>query len=285
MGTSWASAGMPDSATAYPRVRPGESLVQPASGRVSPNFTVLEVCYGPHASLPTHSHELAYLSFVIRGRYEELVGTRTWDCGTDVLRFHPAGEVHSDRFTSSGGACLNIEPSKTWLGRMWDGTTDRPLATDECALEALRLRDLLWSSDADSEIAIEELVLAMLDVCRRASHIDKACVGRPWVRRAIEYVESALPKSLTLRDVAEAVDLHPTHLARAFRAHTGMTVGTYVRRRRVSRAQCELRRNPARTLSQIAHDTGFADHAHLTRTFADVVHVSPSRYRALSQAR
>ncbi|MGN6331805.1 MAG: helix-turn-helix domain-containing protein [Motilibacteraceae bacterium] len=63
-------------------------------------------------------------------------------------------------------------------------------------------------------------------------------------------------------------------------AHTGFTPTALLRRRRLQHAADRLRRDPTLDLAGLAHDTGYADHAHLTRDFRAVLGLTPSDFRA-----
>jgi AraC family transcriptional regulator len=76
--------------------------------------------------------------------------------------------------------------------------------------------------------------------------------------------------------------VHPTHLARAFRARHGVSVGEYGRRVRVAWASAELAASD-RPLAMIAAQAGFADQGHFTRLFRRYVGTTPSRYRELTR--
>jgi AraC-like DNA-binding protein len=67
--------------------------------------------------------------------------------------------------------------------------------------------------------------------------------GRPHaaVAAAIAYIESNLAGPLTVPDVARVAGVSHNHLTRLFRAQTGDTVVTHIRRRRLARARHLLR--------------------------------------------
>ena len=76
-------------------------------------------------------------------------------------------------------------------------------------------------------------------------------------------------------------------LERAFATHIGFAPRQYRRLRRVGavadalerRGQSRSRSTGNRSLSDLAHSLGWADHAHMTREFTRMMGVSPSEYR------
>jgi AraC-like DNA-binding protein len=83
---------------------------------------------------------------------------------------------------------------------------------------------------------------------------------------ALDLLHDRFREPLTLASVAADVDLHPVHLARAFRQYRGVAVGEYIRGLRIEFACRELMAGH-RTVAEIAHASGFADHAHFCRSF------------------
>ena len=80
-------------------------------------------------------------------------------------------------------------------------------------------------------------------------------------------------------DVARQLGTSTRTLQRVSLAHTGFTPAALIRRRRLQAAADRLRHTPPPGLTQLAQDVGYADHAHLTRDFRSVLHVTPSAYR------
>ena len=77
------------------------------------------------------------------------------------------------------------------------------------------------------------------------------------------------------------LDVHPVHLARVCRRQVGCSLRQYLLERRTLLA---WRRCTAgqQSLTTIAAELGFADQAHMTRTFASKLGVSPARLRRLA---
>jgi AraC family transcriptional regulator len=74
--------------------------------------------------------------------------------------------------------------------------------------------------------------------------------------------------------------VHRVHLAREFRRHFGCSVSVYIRRRAVQRAAERMGTSRA-TLSDAAHEAGFADHSHMCHAFQCEIGCSPTEVRSL----
>jgi AraC-like DNA-binding protein len=96
------------------------------------------------------------------------------------------------------------------------------------------------------------------------------------VRAARALLEEAFAQPLSLAALAEAAQLPPGRLARAFRAEVGLPPHAYLELVRVEQAKSRLRRGDP--IADVAFATGFADQSHLTRRFRRVVGVTPGVY-------
>lgn len=101
---------------------------------------------------------------------------------------------------------------------------------------------------------------------------------KPWLADARRWLDANRFGEVRLKVCAEAVGAHPSHLAREFRNAFGMTVGTYIRDRRLEWAYDQILNND-RKVADIAVAAGFADHAHLSRLFKQRYGMSPSALR------
>lgn len=146
--------------------------------------------------------------------------------------------------------------------RLWDD--DRVSARSQIKVAAAMLRSYTNDSAADAEIPVMP---------------DAACGLAPWqVRKVREFIETSLDAPIRLRDCASKARLSASYFSHAFKATFGTTVGHYIRRRRVERAQ-RLMLLSQEPLSQIALACGFADQAHYCRVFRDIVGLSPNVWR------
>lgn len=119
----------------------------------------------------------------------------------------------------------------------------------------------------------EEIARHYVEVPLRDQHLKSE---HQKVRRAKEFLIENNRRAITLKELAEIVDLSPYHLLRVFRSIVGLTPHEFLTQTRVEEAKRLLRLGW--TISDTAMDTGFVDQAHFTRRFKAIVGVTPGRY-------
>jgi AraC family transcriptional regulator len=245
-------------------------------------FALSERFYPPRFKTPKHSHKRALLCFVMQGDYTESYGGNTRECRSSTLLFHPAEELHAEHFHNSGGHSFIIEIEPVWLERIREhrGLPDASAEFRGGILELLsrRLYKEFTQLDEVSNLIMEGLMLEIMgEATRRCSLTADKCVPR-WLEQARELLHSDFAKPLRLADIAQAVDVHPVHLAQTFRKFYRCTVGDYVRRLRIEYACHELASSES-PIVDIALSAGFCDQSHFTRTFKRLTGLVPSQYR------
>lgn len=98
------------------------------------------------------------------------------------------------------------------------------------------------------------------------------------VNRAIDHVLGRLAEPLRLEAVARAAGFSPFHFHRVFKALMGETLREFVSRQRLERALTLMSRRPARSLTEIALECGFASSSDFSRGFKQRYGVAPSRF-------
>ncbi len=249
-------------------------------------FTLTETRYAPGAEVPRHSHENGYICLVRQGGYTESYGAKTRDCQPLTLAFHPAGEVHSERFHNSEVRSFNIEFTPLLLDRIrrCSRVLDTQAEFHGGAMSALALklyREFL-NDDEASELAIEGVLLEMI---AEASRRQAGCERKSplWLEQTREILHSRFSESLTIAALASTVGVHPVYLASVFRLNYRCTIGEYLRRLRVEYACREIAAS-ARPLVEIALAAGFSHQSHFTRTFKQQTGLTPDQYRKAFQS-
>jgi AraC-like DNA-binding protein len=147
---------------------------------------------------------------------------------------------------------------------------------------AFDLASAAIQSPAADPLEREHLVTAFLGAAfGRGDDIPASAAPPPCdrrVRRASELLRDRLADSLTLAQLAGEVGLSVFHLERSFAARMGVPVHRYRQLARLQASMAMLRRGVR--LADVASACGFADQAHMTRTYRRHLHFTPGQYAA-----
>jgi AraC family transcriptional regulator len=237
---------------------------------------------------PRHAHERAMCTHTLRGRWVQDIRGRSLDCMPDTLLTKDAGESHVDRFMQPGIDVLMIEVER--------GRREELRPSLDMLIESQHVREdgvgpLAWrialeldEPDDLAPIVVEGLVLELLGTAARRHSPRSDRPPPPWVERAKELLIATASRPARISEVANAINIHPVRLARAFRTFVGISPGGFVRRIRLDRAACELI-STEHPLVDIAMSSGFADQSHFTRAFKRHTGLAPGQYRAVARER
>lgn len=101
----------------------------------------------------------------------------------------------------------------------------------------------------------------------------------PWqLRRLEEYVHGAHAGGMRIVDLAQVVEISPSHLARTFKKTTGRTVHQFVEEARIARAGALLT-DTNLPLKQIAAQLGFGTPSSFSQAFRRATGVAPGQFR------
>lgn len=95
------------------------------------------------------------------------------------------------------------------------------------------------------------------------------------IQNALSYIETHLTEELDITEIAAQAFVSPFHFQRMFSILTGMTVGEYIRRRRLSAAAEELIRSGVRVID-IAVKYGYESQDSFSRAFIRFHGIAPS---------
>lgn len=250
-------------------------------------FKLTETAYHAGLRISTHSHDFAYFCFVLRGNFNERYERRTRSCNSFSLIFHPPQETHSDEFHRAT-KCFNLQLSDSFIERVaqcstltgtptdFDNGVSRPIAA--------KIYKEFYSTDELSELIVEGLMFELLGETLRSFNNNSQANAPGWLKQTIELVHDRFRESLSLAEIAAAVGVHETHLAREFKRYYRSTIGDYLRLLRIEYA-CRWISESDAALSEIALLCGFADQSHFTKTFGQIMRTSPAAYRKIFRGR
>jgi AraC family transcriptional regulator len=255
--------------------------VQVTSGDVD-GLTVTELAFPRDYVQQPFEPELPYLALVLEGSLEKTFPRRALQLGRASALTMPSGARHAARFGPQGARIVVVRP-RDWSSPVAPCLTRLvELKTHELNWLAWRLAAELRAADSAAPLAAEGLALELLAAASRDARPARRRRTPAWLDEAEEILRSTSGGCVRLGTLAKAVGVHPSHLAREFRARHGISVGEYGRRLRLSNAAVRLATTD-RPLAEIAMEAGFADQSHFTRLFSRHIGLTPARYRAETQ--
>lgn len=239
-----------------------------------------EVEYAAGLCLARHSQAFPFLACTVEGVHWSSHGHGGHVCRPGTVRFLPAGEPHENYFPA-WSRCLLVKLRDPLLERAREyGALPRmpgELATPASAMLCELLHRELHENDDLSALSVDGLSLQLL----LAGAKEPMWPGAPipaWLRRTREMLHEESASRMTLAELARCAGRHPVQVCRQFHRRFQCTIGEYVRRLRVGRAQSLLTSSEL-DLAQIALACGFSDQSHFTKTFRRLTGMPPRQFK------
>ena len=101
------------------------------------------------------------------------------------------------------------------------------------------------------------------------------------VHKIMEYIQTHLSMSLTIKEIADALFLSEGTISKVFKTEKGITIGEYIDTLIFTKANHLLLKDDY-TLKDISHELGFCDQFYFSRRFKEKFGHSPQQYRKTS---
>jgi AraC family transcriptional regulator len=220
--------------------------------------------------VPPHAHHAIQVVVAMAGRVAICGQDDEWQEGSGVVVRPDA--VHSFDCQGASAAMLFVDPESAegiWLqsSLTHDITIvpEAPLASPASALRTFVERPL---EALEPGALVRHCVQALSPGAPPARRID------PRVSKVLQQIQGADELRISLESAAELAFLSPSRFAHLFTEQMGLPFRKYVLWRKLTRAMVAI--GSERTIADAAHGADFADAAHLTRTFYQMVGMAPS---------
>lgn len=124
---------------------------------------------------------------------------------------------------------------------------------------------------------------ASLQQRRHSLHLwfgfSQPALEHPALMRALEHIWKHYPQPLALNTVAAKAYVSPSHLSFLFKQRLQRSFKQILTEIRIDKAKHIFENMPARQITQVCIDVGFADLSHFEKTFKRVVGLKPRCYR------
>jgi len=225
-----------------------------------------------------HDHHAHQIALALEGEFRfrtETTGPWT-EFEAAIVPSHVAHEFELDGATV---AHLFVEPEST-EGRAFSRQFGAPGISALPQTAARQSADLLLgafrgNADADAMRAVARAAVATLAGTTVATTTLQS--GDPRLARALEYIRSRVRAPVSLADAAAAATLSPSRFRHLFVRETGTSFRAYLLWLRINVA-IEAAMGGA-SWTEAAHEAGFADSSHLTRTHRRMFGIEPTAIR------
>ena len=219
-----------------------------------------------------HAHHAIQISLAMDGRFR--IRGEKWPAARETSGM----VVMPDRHHAFDGvgttvATLFVEPNSAWgaaLRARFAGF-DVALLPDTEVREAVAALHAQYDAHAPDDVLTQ---YAHGAICRIAGSPAHAPANDPRILQALAWMRARLATPIRLEDVAAAVHLSPGRFRHLFVEQTGTSLRAWLLWARVDHAVQAAFRGLSWT--QAAHEAGFADAAHLTRTCRRTFGLAPT---------
>ncbi|UII76378.1 helix-turn-helix transcriptional regulator [Flagellimonas sp. HMM57] len=227
-----------------------------------------------------HYHENPYFMYVLEGNLKDINQHKTTLCPPGSFLFHNWEETHMNTKETVSARGFHIELDRQWFQNkkldteLWEGSK---IMKDPRLHETLaKIYYEFKKDDDDSKLSMDVLMLQLCDEIW-GKNLSGINMEPYWIDQLKQLIYDDV-ENLTLTSLSNTLGIHPVHLSRSLPKYLNTTLGDYIRRNKIKKA-IPLLGNRSLSLTEIAHECGFSDHSHFTRTFKSYFSETPKRYR------
>ncbi|MDP1931122.1 MAG: AraC family transcriptional regulator [Gammaproteobacteria bacterium] len=221
-------------------------------------------------AVPLHSHHAIQIVIALDGTHAIRGENEEWRQGAGIIV--GADTPHSFDARGALGAMLFVDPESSegaWLNASVAGKIQIiPAQRLESCVAALRTFVERPLEGMQIRELVRHCVQSLSSGAPRSRGID------PRVTKVLNEIRDADELRITLETAAGMACLSPSRFAHLFKYQTGLPFRKYMLWRKLTRAMVLIGGN--RSIADAAYAADFADAAHLTRTFHQMVGLAPS---------
>lgn len=190
----------------------------------------------------------------------------------------PGGAVRTHQACSTDIEVVAVRFLPESFGVPVDQVVGKTLHTQAGQRIAQRIQGELQRPTPGGDFLLVSCLTELVARFMNAARTEDVSPSHAIVRHALDLLDKKFAAPLSLDEVARSVGTNRSTLGRLFRHHVGVSVGEYVRDRRLEWAYRQLTDSNTK-IAVIASAAGFADQAHFCRCFKTRYGVTPSSLR------
>jgi len=236
-----------------------------------------------HPKVDWHYHENIYFTFLISGKLFEGNKKESYECTPGTLLFHNWQDAHYNIKPPGYARGFHIEVEKKWFQNFLTDESDISGSFKiENPLIKTSVRKIFiefMHAEIEAKISIEQNLLNIFSELKNDSPL-KYKTKPLWVKKIREMLSDDLPENISLKYLAQMLELHPVYLSRSFPMYFRCNIGEYIRKIKIEKSINFLSQKNL-SLSEICYSSGFSDQSHFNRCFKKAYNITPNQYRTL----
>ncbi|MBC8061566.1 MAG: AraC family transcriptional regulator [Clostridiaceae bacterium] len=108
----------------------------------------------------------------------------------------------------------------------------------------------------------------------------KEYIYNPTINRVISYIRKNIEQKISLKELAEHVNVHPNYLSTAFKKEVGINISDYITKQRIEAIKLFLTETNL-SLIEISNTFNFSSQAHFCNYFKEDTGLSPLKFRRM----
>jgi len=182
----------------------------------------------------------------------------------------PAGVEHAIDGRGNRIVMLLLAPEGI-LGQRLNGVTS---VNEIVPLDRNSLPDLKAIGEATDEQSLAAILASLVKAIATSKNVSPSATIDPRVAQSIEWIRAGRDSGILVKDLAAEADLSESRFSHLFTENVRVPVRRYLLWLRL-RDVLHLLASTG-SLTEAAHSAGFADSAHLSRTFRTALGIAPS---------
>jgi two-component system response regulator YesN len=141
--------------------------------------------------------------------------------------------------------------------------------------------DIEWLQSGEAFTTISKLrkwSLSVLGKLKEGTSNEIKDIRSQYVKKIQDFTDKNLHLDVSLRVLADHVNLHPTHLSKIYKIETGEGISDYISHLRMDRA-CHKLKTTSKKVYEISMEIGYMDPAYFIKVFKRQFGVTPQEYR------
>lgn len=149
--------------------------------------------------------------------------------------------------------------------------------------QSFRIMDLyiyLLSEEEDVDTLLSLTTSALIRFAKNVSDNRFKDSVPPIIKSAVSYIKTNVTKPITVKQIANILNINQTYMSKLFKKHMGTSVSSYITAQRVEKAK-EMLPLTNVSLAAISEELCFSSQPHFQSTFKKYTGMTPLEYRNL----